>query len=100
MRSYPNWKDSPRMGKSKPILASYYKQPPHCPYIKDDLSESGYRRLSPLECERLQTLPDNYTDVGIATGRRYECIGNSWTMKVLSHIFGYIEKENELRAVI
>lgn len=100
LKSYPNWKDSSRMGKSKPILATYYKQPPHCPYIKDSLSESGYRRLTPLECERLQTLPDNYTDVGIATGRRYECIGNGWTMKVLSHIFGYIEKEKELQAVV
>lgn len=91
LRSYPNWKDSPRNGKSKPLLASYYKQPPHCPYIKDSKSESGFRRLSPIECERLQTLPDNYTYVdGIKNSPRWEAIGNGWTMKIISHIFKQI----------
>ena len=57
--------------KSKPLLASYYKQPPHCPYIPCEQSESGYRMLSPVECERLQTLPDNYTE-GISKTQRYK----------------------------
>ena len=91
LKSYPNWKLSQRSGKSKPILATYYKQPPHCPYIEDSLSESGVRRLSPVECERCQTLPDDYTNVsGISDTRRYEAIGNGWTMKIISHILSFI----------
>ena len=94
LKSYPNWKPSEREGKSKPILATYYKQPPHCPYIPDSKSESGFRRLTPLECERCQTLPDNYTNIeGISNMRRYETVGNAWTMKVISHIFSYIAQE-------
>lgn len=91
LRNYSNWKPSPRNGKAKPLLASYYKQPPHCPYISDSLSESGFRRLSPIESERCQTLPDNYTYVeGISNSARWEAIGNGWTMKVISHIFSFI----------
>lgn len=86
MRSYPNWKHSPIDGKSKPLLASYYKQPPHCPYIIDERSESGYRRLTPVECERLQTLPDGYTE-GVSNMHRYKTTGNGWTVDVISHIF-------------
>lgn len=96
LKSYPNWKISERNGKSKPILASYYKQPPHCPYIVDSKSESGYRRLSPVECERLQTLPDGYTDVdNMSYKGRIEAIGNSWTMEIISHIFSHISEDFE-----
>jgi len=86
LKSYPKWKDSPINGKSKPLLASYYKQPPHCPYIMEESSLSGYRMLSPIECERLQTLPDNYTE-GVSKCARYKAIGNGWTVDVISHIF-------------
>lgn len=44
------------------------------------------RKLTPIEWERLQTLPDNYSD-GISDSRRYHAIGNSWTVDVISHIF-------------
>jgi len=43
------------------------------------------RKLTPLECERLQTLPDNYT-AGISNSQRYKCIGNGWTVEVVRHI--------------
>ena len=47
----------------------------------------GYiRKLTPIECERLQTLPDNYTD-GIPNPQRYKCLGNGWTVDVIAHIF-------------
>ena len=95
------WKSDDVEGKSKPLLASYYKQPPHCPYIKyrdiqeneEELKESIYRRLSPIECERLQTLPDNYTLVINEKGnensymQRYKMLGNGWTVAVIQHIF-------------
>jgi len=45
------------------------------------------RKLTPLECERLQTLPDNYTSIVSGT-QRYRMIGNGWTVDVIAHIFG------------
>ena len=44
-----------------------------------------YRKLTPLECERLQTLPDNYTE-GVSNTQRYKMIGNGWTVDVIAHI--------------
>lgn len=48
------------------------------------------RKLTPVEAERLQTLPDNYTE-GISNTQRYKCIGNGWTVDVIAHIFNYLE---------
>lgn len=48
------------------------------------------RRYTPLECERLQTLPDNYTE-GISDTQRYKSIGNGWTVDIIAHIFSYIQ---------
>ena len=91
IKNYPNWKICDRNEKAKPILATYYKQPPHCPYIEDKMSESGVRRLSPEECELCQTLPLGYTKVdSISDTRRYESIGNGWTMKIISHILSHM----------
>lgn len=44
------------------------------------------RKLTPLEYERLQTLPDYYTDC-VADGHRYTACGNGWTVDVIAHIF-------------
>ena len=52
------------------------------------------RLLTPIECERLQTLPDNYTE-GISNTQRYKCLGNGWTIDVISHILSFIHKEKE-----
>lgn len=88
LKSY-KWKFCELDSKSKPLLATYYKQPPHCPYIPCQKSESGFRRLSPIECERLQTVPDNYTQ-GVSNTQRYRMLGNGWTVDVISHIFSGI----------
>jgi site-specific DNA-cytosine methylase len=90
LKSYA-WKHCELHQKSKPILASYYKQPPHCPYIKSDISESGFRRLSPLECERLQTVPENYTGA-VSDRRRYKMLGNGWTVDVVAYILNHIKE--------
>lgn len=60
---------------------------------KIDLPDGDYiiRKLYPIEAERLQTLPDNYTD-GISNTQRYKCIGNGWTVDVIAHILGFIPK--------
>ena len=63
---------------------------------KIDLPDGEYliRKLTPLESERLQTLPDNYTD-GISNTQRYKCIGNGWTVDVIAHIFSFLPKEEQ-----
>ena len=48
-----------------------------------------YRRLTPLECERLQTVPDNYSNC-VTDTHRYRMLGNGWTVNVISHIFSHI----------
>lgn len=48
--------------------------------------EVSWRKLTPLECERLQTLPDNYTE-GVSNTQRYKMIGNGFTIKVIEHFF-------------
>jgi DNA (cytosine-5)-methyltransferase 3A len=45
-----------------------------------------YHKLTEVECERLQTLPDNYTQ-GVSSTQRYKAIGNGWTVDVIAHIF-------------
>lgn len=56
---------------------------------KIDLPDGDYiiRKLSPVECERLQTLPDNYT-AGVSDRQRYRQLGNGWTVDVIAHILG------------
>ena len=43
------------------------------------------RKLTPIECERLQSLPDNYTE-GVAKTHRYRCLGNAFNVEVIRHI--------------
>lgn len=47
------------------------------------------RRLTPIECERLQTVPDNYTNF-VSDTQRYKMLGNGWTVDVISHILSFI----------
>jgi len=49
-----------------------------------------WRKLTPLECERLQTVPDNYTE-GVSNSRRYQMLGNGWTVDVIAHILANME---------
>jgi site-specific DNA-cytosine methylase len=53
------------------------------------LIEGYIRKLTPIECERLQTLPDNYTE-GVSNAQRYKMLGNGWTVDVISHILRYL----------
>lgn len=57
----------------------------------------GYiRKLTPIECERLQTLPDNYTQAeGVTDAQRYKCLGNGWTADVIAHIFRNIPNTDQ-----
>lgn len=61
-----------------------------------------FRYKTPLECEKLQTMPDNYTKFGInekgeiieiPKTARYRCLGNGWTADVITHIFECLKNE-------
>jgi DNA (cytosine-5)-methyltransferase 3A len=53
-------------------------------------SEDRIRKLTPIECERLQGLPDNYTE-GVATTNRYKCLGNAFNVDVVAHILSRVK---------
>jgi DNA (cytosine-5)-methyltransferase 3A len=63
-----------------------------CNILIDETDLSKYKIISPVEAERLQTLPDNYTD-GVPKTRRFEAIGNGWTVDVIAHIFSFLQQE-------
>ena len=52
--------------------------------------EYKIRKLTPIECERLQTVPDDYT-AHVSNTQRYKMLGNGWTVDVIAHIFKQIE---------
>ena len=54
--------------------------------------EARIRKLTPIECERLQGLPDNYTE-GVATTNRYKCLGNAFNVDVVAHILSGVKNE-------
>ena len=51
------------------------------------VDEFFFRYITPLECERLQTVPDNYSAI-VSNSQRYKMLGNGWTVDVIAHIFG------------
>ena len=53
--------------------------------------EFFFRYITPLECERLQTVPDNYT-AHVSNTQRYRMLGNGWTVDVIAHIFNALRK--------
>lgn len=62
------------------------------------LIEGYIRKLTPIECERLQTLPDNYTlaeinGKKIIDNKRYKMLGNGWTVDVIAHILSFIKRK-------
>lgn len=59
----------------------------------DSITPANFiRKLTPIECERLQTLPDNYT-AGVSNSQRYKMLGNGWTVDVIAHIFREMFKD-------
>lgn len=52
--------------------------------------EQTIRRLTPLECKRLQTVPDDYR-MSVSDSQAYKMLGNGWTVDVIAHIFGGIK---------
>ena len=67
---------------------------------KDNVVVEGmtWRKLTPVECERLQTLPDNYTE-GVSKTQRYKMIGNGWTVDVIAHILGEMLLPKKIKSI-
>jgi DNA-cytosine methyltransferase len=55
------------------------------------LNNGRVRKLTPIECERLQTVPDNYTAC-VSDTQRYRMLGNGWTVDVIAHILNGMKK--------
>lgn len=62
--------------------------------MKDNLviKNDNVRKLTPIECERLQSLPDNYTE-GISKTKRYKALGNGFNVEVIKHILSFIPSD-------
>ena len=70
-----------------PDTKSYTITANHAPKVLTEII--GWRKLTPKECERLQTVPDNYTDC-VSDTQRYKMLGNGWTVDVIAHIFSFM----------
>ena len=97
-----------RVGQPQPFPRNYkklgLKRVERMEFRKDNKSNSiitnstknqietneGYRKLTPSECERLQTVPLNYT-LGVSNTQRYKMLGNGWTVDVVAHIFNNLK---------
>lgn len=54
-----------------------------------DTTTKATRHLTPLECERLQSLPDHYTE-GISTTARYKVLANAFNVEVVKHLLSFL----------
>lgn len=91
---------------ARPVVASCWKAhradtDTYISTIYKPLDRTNIRKITPLECERLQTLPDNYTNleninsISKLDKIRYESIGNGWTVDVIAYIFKEINNINK-----
>ena len=86
----PRWEyhTNPLDGKSACLTANMYKGVPY------GVIKELKRRLTPIECERLQSVPDNYTE-GVSNTQRYKMLGNGWTIEVIAHILNEMRHADE-----
>ena len=79
-----------------PDTKSYTITANHAPKVLTEII--GWRKLSPLECERLQTVPDGYTSI-VSDTQRYKMLGNGWTVDVIAFIFSFLREGNFLSGI-
>ena len=116
-----NYRDNHKINQNKPVLVSevindtpsgrsrqtdrLYSSKSKCPTLLanracdlkiDDNSKiiDNWRTLTPIECERLQTVPENYTSC-IKDAARYKLLGNGWTVDVIAHVLSLQVLNNE-----
>ncbi len=73
--------------KSNTLRTNYGNASANETYIKD---KKGIRKMTPVECERLQGLPDNYT-FGVSNTQRYKALGNAFNADVIAHIIKHFQ---------
>ena len=61
-----------------------------------DYENDIYRRMHPIEAERCQNVPDNYTS-GVSDNKRLEMLGNGWTVDVIAHIFKNLKTDADVK---
>jgi site-specific DNA-cytosine methylase len=76
-------------GGNVPMLINQEFYEKHKNKYIDGVDRKGLRLLTPIECERLQTVPDNYTN-SVSKTHRYKMLGNGWTVNVIAHIFSFL----------
>lgn len=74
--------------KSKTVRSSWLKS--YDRHERDSIDDLHIRKLTPVECERLQTVPDNYTE-WVSNSQRYKMLGNGWTVDVIAYIFSFLK---------
>lgn len=72
-------------GKAKRQVVKYQSAKRLMVRLEPKADDFHYRKLSVLECERLQTVPEGYTE-GVSNTQRYKMLGNGWTVDVIAHI--------------
>ena len=103
---------TPDTKKAFTITANFYKGVPYNYFDDNSVDTKHIRKLTVKECERLQTVPDGYTEMGIfandkdydpvlhehcqrktiSNTQRYKMLGNGWTVDVISHLMKNMEK--------
>ena len=76
---------TPDKEKAFTLTANFYKGVPYNYFEDTRLPKPNIRKLHPIECERLQTVPDNYTE-GVSNSQRYKMLGNGFTVDVICHL--------------
>ena len=98
------WRET-KGGKVPKLTANMGTGGNNVPYIKvKEATKKGFaiatpgmsvdiRKLTVIECERLQSLPDGYTD-GVSNTQRYKALGNAFNVDVVAHILSFIPKSS------
>lgn len=96
-----SWQDNNKLAfrdKSQAICATIHKENAKSMVKRNKMglldNDMVVRKLSPIECERLQTVPDNYT-AHVSNTQRYRMLGNGWTVDVIAHIFSFLSKNEQ-----
>ena len=76
-------------GKSPTLMAGNSGGGKEPVKINDDVC---WRKLTPVECERLQTVPDDYTN-HVSNTQRYKMLGNGWNIETITHILKKIKED-------
>lgn len=70
-------------------------------HVVSDIETGRLRVLTPLECERINGFPDNWTDTGMTQSARYFCMGNALVVNLIEHmaakLYKIVKKENDIK---